>query len=191
MADVKSIPRPAAPSLTALFTGFLSVGVCGFGGTLPWARRMVVERRGWLSAGEFTDLLSLCQFLPGPNVINLSVALGARFHGALGSIAAFFGLMTAPMAIILALGAAYARLASFPVVQHAFAGLSAAAGALVLATALKIAAPLRCRPGAIGVGLLTFASITLLHASLPLVLLTVGPLSILLSWREHRRVVPE
>jgi chromate transporter len=36
---------------------------------------MVLERRRWLSGAEFTELLSLCQFLPGGNIINLSVAI--------------------------------------------------------------------------------------------------------------------
>lgn len=75
------MPRaPALPSLLALFLGFLSVGMYGFGGVLPWARRMVVEQRRWLTAAEFADLLGLCQFLPGGNIMNLTVAVGARFR---------------------------------------------------------------------------------------------------------------
>jgi chromate transporter len=69
------------PSLGALFYGFFTVGMCGFGGVLPWVRRMTVEQKRWLSAAEFTDMLGLYQFLPGGNVMNVTVALGARFHG--------------------------------------------------------------------------------------------------------------
>ncbi|HEY5329324.1 MAG TPA: chromate transporter, partial [Acidobacteriaceae bacterium] len=65
-------PQPP-PTVSALFLGFLTTGVCGFGGVLPWARRSLVERRRWLTAAEFTEVLSLCQFLPGGNVVNLSV----------------------------------------------------------------------------------------------------------------------
>lgn len=171
------------PSLGALFLGFLVTGICGFGGVLPWARRTIVERRRWLTAAEFTDLLSLCQFLPGPNVINLSVALGARFHGVAGAAAAFAGLMAAPMTIVIALGFTYGRLAHIQSVAHAFDGLAAAAAALVLATALKIAAPLRHRPLAVGMAVLTFSCMALLRVSLPLVILTLAPLSVLLAWR--------
>jgi chromate transporter len=174
-----------APSLSALFLGFLVTGVCGFGGVLPWARRTVVERRRWLSAGEFTELLGLCQFLPGPNVINLSVALGARFHGLAGSVAAFSGLMAAPMAIVLLLGLAYARLGQIPVVQHAFAGLSAAAAALVLATACRIAAPLCVRPLGAGIALLTLGAVTVLRLPLLLAIAALVPVSILLAWRAR------
>ena len=62
-------------SLAALFAGFFRIGMIGFGGVLPWARRMLVEQRKWLTAQEFTDLLALCQFLPGPNVVNLAAKL--------------------------------------------------------------------------------------------------------------------
>ena len=50
------IRRPA--TLRELFTGFFSVGIVGFGGVMPWIRRMVVEQRGWLTPAEFTDMLA-------------------------------------------------------------------------------------------------------------------------------------
>jgi chromate transporter len=167
-----------------LFFGFLTVGLCGFGGTLPWARRMVVEQRRWMSPAEFTDMLGLCQFLPGGNILNLTVALGARFHGVMGSAAAFSGLMAAPMTIVIGLGAIYARYGGLPAVHAAFDGLAAAATALVLATALRIAAPLRARPLGIAVAAVTFAGIALLRWPLPVVLAIVAPVSILLAWRR-------
>src|SRR3989442_6036116 len=43
--------------------------------------RSLVEKRRWLSAEEFTDVLSLCQLLPGPNIVNVAVCVGARYHG--------------------------------------------------------------------------------------------------------------
>jgi chromate transporter len=169
------------PTLPALFLGFLTVGLCGFGGTLPWARRMVVEQRRWMTPAEFTDMLGLCQFLPGGNILNLTVALGARFHGVAGSAAAFLGLMAAPMTIVIALGTIYARYGNLPPVHAAFDGLAAAATALVLATALRIAAPLRTRPLGIAIAAATCAGIAL-RWPLPLVLLFVAPVSILFSW---------
>lgn len=174
---------PAPPSLPGLFFGFLTVGMCGFGGTLPWARRMVVEQRRWMTAAEFTDMLGLCQFLPGGNVLNLTVALGARFHGVAGSVAAFCGVMAAPMTIVLALGVVYARYSELPAVHAAFDGLAAAATALVLATALKIAAPLRTRWLDIAIAVVTFIGVAVMRWPLPLVLVVVAPLSILIAQR--------
>lgn len=184
------MPEPVSPpSLSALFLGFLATGICGFGGVLPWARRSIVERRRWLTAGEFTELLALCQFLPGPNVINLSVALGARFHGLAGSAAALGGLMSAPMVIVILLGLAYGRVEQVPAVRHAFAGLAAAAAALLLATAWRIAAPLLARPIGAAITVVTFAAIAVLRLPLPLVIVTVAPASILLAWLTRARAL--
>ncbi len=155
----------------------------GFGGVLPWARRMVVEQRRWLTAGEFTDMLGLCQFLPGGNIMNVTIALGARFHGALGSAVAFVGLMSGPVASVILLGLVYDRYSGLPVVRHGFAGLAAAASALVLAYALRIAAPLRTRPIGIGIAAITFVAIALLRLPLPPVLPVMAIISTLLVWR--------
>src|SRR4051794_29801895 len=73
-------PREAV-TVAALFLAFLKMGLSGFGGVLPWARRGLVEERGWLTEQEFAETLSLCQFLPGPNIVNVSIHVGARFQG--------------------------------------------------------------------------------------------------------------
>jgi chromate transporter len=177
---------PQRPSLVALFLGFLTVGLFGFGGVLPWARRMVVEQKRWLSATEFTDMLGLCQFLPGGNIMNVTVALGARFHGIPGAVIAFVGLMAAPVTCVIALGVIYDRYAQVATVRHAFAGLAAAASAMVLANALRISAPLRARPVGLAVAIATFIAIAVLRLPLALVLVAMTALSTLLMWRFSR-----
>lgn len=174
------------PSLAGLFLGFFSVGLYGFGGVLPWARRMVVEQRRWMTAAEFTDLLGLCQFLPGGNIMNVTIALGARFHGVPGAIAAFLGLMTAPVAIVIGLGAIYDEFAQVPAVRRGFAALAAVAAALVLANALKIAAPLRTRPLGLAIAAVTFIAVALLRLPLQLALPTLAAASTFLLWRFSR-----
>jgi chromate transporter len=147
---------------------------------------MAVEQKRWLTATEFTEMLGLCQFLPGGNVMNVTVALGARFHGIAGAVIAFVGLMAAPVACVIALGVIYDRYAQVPTVRHAFAGLAAAASAMVLANALKIAAPLRSRPVGLAVAVATFLAIAVLRWPLALVLIAMTALSTLLMWRVAR-----
>lgn len=182
----KTAQAPARIPLTSLFSGFFGIGICGFGGVLPWARRMIVDRRGWLSATEFNDLLALCQFLPGPNVINMSVAIGSRFGGIPGVVACFVGLMAAPMTIIIALGIGYAQVEDNPVVRRAFAALAAAASGLVLATALKIAAPLRTKLLEVGIAAVSFTAIAVLRLPLLSTMLVLAPTAILLVWLTRR-----
>jgi len=170
--------------MAALFWGFLSIGIIGFGGVLPWARRMVVEQRRWQSAAEFTDLLGLCQFLPGPNIINFAVALGGRFHGPRGAVAAVVGLISLPMLLVIGLGSLYAAYSAYPMVANGAAGLAAAASGLVLATALKIAAPLAGQWLGIAVAVVVIGAIAWLRLPLVATLAVLVPISILLHrWR--------
>lgn len=178
--DATPIPAPR-PGLSALFLGFLGVGLMGFGGVLPLARRMIVEDKRWLPAADFTEKLALCQFLPGGNVINLSVAVGLEFGGWRGAVAALTGLTAAPTALAVALGALYARNAHDPRVQHLVAGLAAAAAGLLVATALKMLAPLCRQAGALTVAAAGFAAIVLLALPLPVVMLALLPVSLLLT----------
>src|SRR5689334_2339669 len=97
------VPPSPTPSRRALFVGFLIVGMQGFGGVLPFARRMLVEQRRWLSEREFIEVLSLSQFLPGPNIVNVSIIVGSRFRGPSGAAAASLGLMLMPFLIVLML----------------------------------------------------------------------------------------
>ena len=62
-------------TLGTLFIAFLkvSLGSFGGGGGLVWARRIVVDQQHWLSDREFAEIVTLCQFLPGPNIIGARV----------------------------------------------------------------------------------------------------------------------
>ena len=173
--------REPVPTCAELARGFSSIGLLGFGGVLPWARRMIVEQRRWLTPPEFNDLLALCQFLPGPNVVNLSVALGARFQGARGALAALFGLLAAPVAIVTVLGALYGRYASQPAVHGAFTGLAAAASGLVVANAAKIAWPIRGELRPVLVAAAAFAALAVLRLPLLPTLVVLVPLSVVVS----------
>jgi len=191
MADDKSVPgdllAPASdappPSRRELFLRFLIVGMQGFGGVLPFARRMLVEQRRWVSEREFIEVLSLSQFLPGPNIVNVSIIVGSRFRGASGSVAAVLGLMLMPFLIVLALAALYAQFAAIEAVRGATNGVSAAATGLVIATAIKMAQPLKGVAWQIAMGVLTFVAIGLLRVPLLWALAVLAPLSIAIAWR--------
>src|SRR5271169_4394437 len=87
--------------LAALFTAFLIVSLCGVGGGggIVLARRIAVENRRWISDREFADIVSLCQFMPGPNIVGIAVCVGARMRGASGTIAALSGFLVIPWAV--------------------------------------------------------------------------------------------
>lgn len=186
MSDASSPgPRPI-PSVTEIFLGFFTIGVCGFGGVLPWARRTILEQKRWLTPAEFTELLGFCQFMPGGNIMNVAVALGSRFRGMPGAIAALVGLMAAPVTIVILLGAVYDQYKDVPQVRHAFAALAAAGAGMLIATSIKIAAPLKGRRIAIGMTAITFAAIALLRLPLVIVMPVMAAASTLVLWKFAR-----
>ena len=175
------------PSLGELFLGFAGVAALAFGGVLPWAHYMLVERRRWLTQQDFTDTLALSQLLPGPNIVNMSIAIGARFHGAAGAVSAFLGLVLLPVTVVLILATAYARFADIPAVQGALRGMAAAASGLVVAMAVKLAGPILRRrfwAAAPFIGL-TFVAVAILRVPLWPVIIVLAPLSVAAGWRSR------
>jgi chromate transporter len=169
------------PSLVDLFVGFLGVAVTSFGGVVPITRRMLIDTRRWISEDEFNELLSLCQFLPGPNIGNMSVAVGARFHGIPGAFFAVMGLMLAPCCIAISLAQVYEHFAQATVIRHVFIGIAAVASGMIFGLAGKIAATVVKRRAVHGIIFmaLPFLAVGVLSWPLLAVLAVVAPLSIL------------
>ena len=174
------------PSIAELCLTFAGVSISSFGGVLAWARRMLVENKGWMTAHEFNDLLALCQFLPGPNIVNLCAVFGARMRGIPGALACLVGLLGPSVVLMIAAGAAYRSFGALPEMHGVLSGLAAAAAGAVIAAAVKMAEPLvRVRLGPEhSVALATFVAVGVLHLSLPLVLLVIVPVSIGFAWRR-------
>ena len=172
-------PEPSTNvALGALFVAFLKVALGSFGGGLVWARRVVVEQRRWLNEEEFADILSLCQFLPGPNIVGITLCVGSRLRGAIGALASVSGFLLLPWTIGFSLGVLYLRYADLPPLQHVLRGLSATAAGLLIATGIRLLTPYRRRPT--GLIFAAFAFVGLVLAKLPLlvVLLGLAPISI-------------
>jgi chromate transporter len=180
--------NPKTPELSELFLGFLAISLSGFGGVLPWARRMLVEQRRWLGEREFAEALALCQFLPGPNIVNLSIIVGSRFRGVPGALAAFAGLVGVPLVIMIACGALYARFGHLETLRGALAGLAAGAAGLIVAMAAKMTVPL-IREGQVApllFALAGFVAVGLLRLPLYWVVLVLAPTSILYCYWSSR-----
>jgi chromate transporter len=122
-------------------SGFLKVGVSAFGGALPWLRRVVVEERQWLDEREFADMLTICQAIPGPNVVNCSVFLGTRWYGVSGGLLAFVSLIAVPLSIVLTLALVYEHLEGNPRLRAAVDGMAVTAIAYLTTMALAMAKP--------------------------------------------------
>ena len=159
------------PDLRALFLGFSSVGLSGFGGVLPFARRMLVEEKRWMTPEEFNTQLGLCQFLPGPNVINLAVVVGKRYRGVAGAIVSPLGLLAGPFIIVMLLALLYDRYGSLPIAQSMLRGVAAVGCGLLFAMAWRMGAAIRDKPFFLPFTVLTVATIAWLRWPLPIVMI--------------------
>ena len=143
------MPVQPPRSLTELFLGFLSIGARSFGGVMPWAHRVMVEERRWMTPADFTETIGLCQFLPGPNIGNASIVYGKRWFGLAGAIVAFLGLFALPFVWVLALFALYADFAATnPTLRAVVTGVGAAGAGMFIGTAVKLGRVRARRPAA-------------------------------------------
>ena len=181
-------PQARRVTLPALFTGFMVVSLCGFGGPIVWARRILVERRRWLGDREFAETLGFCQFLPGPNVVSVAVCLGAKFRGPAGALTSLAGFILIPWTVGFVLGALFLNYAQLAIVQNILRGISAAAAGLIIATGIRLLMGYRDRPQAMLVAALAFAALALAKLPLLLVISVLLPVSIAAAGRD--RVVP-
>lgn len=141
--------RPTRVGSLELCVAFASIAVVGFGGVLPWIRWLLVDKKSWLTEEEFVNIFALCNFLPGGNVANIAVVVGARFGGFPGACAALAGLVTPPALIVVAIGSLYTTYGHLPALQSMFATLGAAAAGLVLSVAIRMIYPLWRSPRAV------------------------------------------
>jgi chromate transporter len=134
-------PAPVSPvSLRDILSLFVRIGVTSFGGGLSaWMYREVVGRRRWLAEDSFLSGLTLSQMLPGTNVVNLSVYIGQKLRGPVGSMIAVGGLLLPPMAIIVVLTELFRRYGDVAWVHNLLEGVAAGAVGMTLSMVLRAA----------------------------------------------------
>jgi chromate transporter len=180
--------RPPRPTHLDLFLAFVRITLSGFGGTLPWTRRMFVEQKKWMTAEEFNEAYALCQFLPGPNIVNLTTIFGSRMHGATGALTCWCGFLLLPFTFMVVLGALYREFGDLDALRRVLAGIAAAAAGLLIATVAKMAAPLfrKLTPAPLPFVAIAIA-IGVMRWPLLAVMAALVPFSIALSWWWGRR----
>ena len=185
-------PAPNTPrSRAELFTAFLWLALQGFGGVLAVVQRELVEKRRWLTERQFIEDWAVAQILPGPNVVNLAIMLGARHFGPGGALAALAGLLLLPGALTVAVVVGASAWVDADAVQNGLRGIGAVAAGLILGTGLKLLSSLRFNPMGVAacaaLVLLTFVATAVLRIPLLWELALLGSAACLwAAWRLHR-----
>jgi len=97
------VTEPEKPSLLALFTGWVNIGITSVGGAAGPLRHVIVKQRHWLTETELAELFGIAQALPGATAVNIAVMLSDRFAGPLGPLVALTGLIVPSLVIAIVL----------------------------------------------------------------------------------------
>ena len=142
-----------------LFLVFSKIGIVGFGGgyaMLSLIQDDVVNKHGWLSSAEFTDIVAVSQMTPGPLGINMATYVGytsvvnagySTGLAMLGSLLATLSILWLPFILMIVVSRFLLKHKESPIIQSIFAGLRptivglVAAAALVLMNAENFGAP--------------------------------------------------
>jgi chromate transporter len=184
VSDAKHIaaPREGIDGLVDLYVAFMQISLSGFGGAINWAHQALVTQRRWMNDEDFTETLSLCQFLPGPNIVNFAMCLGQRQHGLSGSLAALDGVFSVPLIVFVLLGFLYSEFGQIAFIHGFLSGISACAAGFIITIGVRLAQPHRRRPLSMLFGLAAFVGVGMLRFPLVDVMAVLAPLSVAIAW---------
>ncbi|MGK5084231.1 chromate efflux transporter [Bdellovibrionota bacterium FG-1] len=124
---------------------FFKLGVFGFGGPIAVIGMMeqeTVERRGWLTQSEFSEIYAICKMLPGPVGPQVAIYLGQLRAGSRwGGVVAGVLFVLPAFLMVLGLSVLYKNTAGVAQFGPVLMGLQAAALVVVVTSTWALARP--------------------------------------------------
>src|SRR5215204_4849103 len=164
--------------------GFINFG--GPAGQIAIMHRELVERKRWVSEGQYLRTLNFCMLLPGPEAQQVATYIGWRLHGTLGGIVAGSFFVIPSIFVLLLLSYLAVAHSDVPVITGLLYGIQPVVIAIVVEAVLRIAKRALNHYLLIGFSVAAFVALYFLSVPFPLVVLAAALGGLLLS-----RVVPE
>ena len=105
---------------------------------MPLIQEQVVSSHGWLSMGEFTDLVTISQMTPGPIAINSATFVGIKIAGIPGALAATTGCVLPACVIVMLIAKLYLKYRSMNMLQGMLASLRPAVVAMIASAGISM-----------------------------------------------------
>ena len=124
-----------------LFLSFLQIGLFSVGGgyaAIPLVQSLIVERQGWITMTEFTNLITIAEMTPGPIAVNSATFVGIKIAGIPGALAATFGCILPSCIIVTVIAKLYLKYRSMEVLQGVLGSLRPAVVAMIAAAGISI-----------------------------------------------------
>ncbi|MDD4316156.1 MAG: chromate transporter [Clostridia bacterium] len=147
-----------------LFWNFLQIGLFTIGGgyaALPLIKNRIVDINGYLTIGEFMDILAIAESTPGPLAINAATFVGVKTSGILGGVVSTLGLIAPSLIIVLILGYIYSKYRGMGALKKILRVIRPVAIALIAAAAVTIVKLAFFGAAAVSVGNLNYVTMGL------------------------------
>jgi chromate transporter len=153
---------------------WVKLGFINFGGPTGQIAIMhdeIVERRRWITNGRFLHALNYCMLLPGPEAQQLAIYVGWLLHKVKGGLVAGIAFVLPSFFVMLALSWLYAVHGNVTWVSATLSGLAAAVIGIVASATIRIGKKALANGLMVGVAVVAFISIFILHVPFPLIVL--------------------
>jgi len=164
--------------------GFINFG--GPAGQIAIMHRELVERKRWVSEGQYLRTLNFCMLLPGPEAQQVAVYIGWRLHGTLGGIVAGSFFVIPSIFVLWLLSYLAAAHSEVPAIMGLLYGVQPVVIAIVLEAVLRIGKRTLTHAILFAFSILAFVALHFLSVPFPLVVVAAALGGLLVS-----RVVPE
>lgn len=127
--------------LLQLFLAFFQIGLFSIGGgyaIIPMISDQVVVHQHWLTAQEFTDIITISQMTPGPLAVNTSTFVGMRVAGIAGALCATIGCICMGVLIVYGIYHIFQKFSTSKIFMEVLKGLKAGSLGLIMAAAAII-----------------------------------------------------
>lgn len=124
-----------------IFWSMFQIGLFSIGGgyvAIPLIQHQIVELHSWLTATEFTDIITIAEMTPGPIAINSATFVGIRVAGIPGAIVATMACVLPSCVIVIVLAKIYYKYRSLNAIQYVLSGLRPAIVAMIASAGLGI-----------------------------------------------------
>ncbi len=133
-----------------LFWSFFQIGILSFGGgyaVLPLIQNQLVEIHGWMTPGQFADLVALSQMTPGAIAINGATFAGIQVAGLPGALVATLGCVCPSLLLVTLLALFYQKYRESQGLHHVMSVIRPVVVGLIAASGLTLAIRAVCLPG--------------------------------------------
>ena len=137
-----------------IFWAFLQIGLFSIGGgyaAMPLIEAQAVDRYAWITAEEFSTLVTIAEMTPGPIAVNAATFVGTRVAGFLGAVVATMGCILPSCLIVSLLAILYRRFGRMPIIQKVLGSLRPIVVSLIASAGLSILITVLFPDGAIAI----------------------------------------